>query len=863
MNTPLHLKGYTAKIGIFLVIALLSSCNALKRVEEGELLLTKNSILTDGEKVLDEDIKSLIVQEPNTRVLGYPLRLNLYNLAKKDPDSLFQAWLQRKPKREERLASFLSQKQVDALGESFMVKGYSEWLKKIGEAPVIIDTFRTRKSLQRLSAYYGSKGYFNNTTTFEIVEEKRSQRAAIDYMITLGKPYIIDSLSKKIASPAIDSIYSLNKKLSFIKENKQFDLADFNNERQRLTELFRNTGVYNFQESSITYDILRDTTKVGDDQRMKVELNIENLRKRGDSAVTTSEYKVFSFEKINVYADYNFGDEEGELQSREFENYTIYFKDKLRYKPRALTDAIFLEKDSVYRDLDRLRTYRQITNLNTFKYPNIQIIEDSTQTKLISNIYLTARPKYSLGLNLDVTHSNIQRLGIGFSSSLVTRNVFGGAETLSLSARGTFGLLSDTSLPEDFFSEIGADISLTFPRLWFPLFNTKKLVPYYMLPKSSISAGTSFQKNIGLDKQTLNTILGYNWVPDSHRKNSIELLNILYVRNVNPDRFFNVYGSSYKQLDDIASADIYENDPNLSGLYEATDDPDDPRLIIPDGTTGFTQAILDGSITSSSDDFIDISRIEERRERLTENNLIFSSNYTFTKNNRLGINDNSFYQFRFKLESAGNLLSALSYIIPFNENDNNNLLVFGVPYSQYVKTEFDFIKYWDLRRSNVLAFHSFIGVAAPYGNSQSVPFVRSYFAGGSNDNRAWFPYSLGPGSSSDINDFNEANLKLAFNLEYRFPIVGNIKGALFADAGNIWNVWDNVDDPAKTFSGFSSLGDIALGTGFGLRYDFTYFVFRVDAGFKTYNPAEIASKRWFRDYNFGNAVIQIGINYPF
>jgi len=215
------------------------------------------------------------------------------------------------------------------------------------------------------------------------------------------------------------------------------------------------------------------------------------------------------------------------------------------------------------------------------------------------------------------------------------------------------------------------------------------------------------------------------------------------------------------------------------------------------------------------------------------------------------------------LESAGNLLSALSYVVPFNQNDNDNLLVFGVPYSQYVKTEFDFIKHWDLSRSNVLAFRSFFGVAIPYGNSESVPFVRSYFAGGSNDNRAWFPYSLGPGSSSDINDFNEANLKMAFNLEYRFPIVGNIKGALFADAGNIWNVWDNVDDPAKTFSGFESFADIALGTGFGLRYDFTYFVFRVDTGFKTYNPAEVQSKRWFRDYNFSNAVIQIGINYPF
>jgi outer membrane protein assembly factor BamA len=190
-------------------------------------------------------------------------------------------------------------------------------------------------------------------------------------------------------------------------------------------------------------------------------------------------------------------------------------------------------------------------------------------------------------------------------------------------------------------------------------------------------------------------------------------------------------------------------------------------------------------------------------------------------------------------------------------------LVFGVPYSQYIKTEFDYIKHWDLQHSNVLAFRSFFGIAVPYGNSNSIPFVRSYFAGGSNDNRAWNPYSLGPGRTQAINDFNEANLKLAFNLEFRFPIAGNVKGALFADSGNIWNVWDNVDDPAATFNGLSSLKDIALGTGFGLRYDFTYFVFRVDYGFKTYNPAEEPAKRWFRDYNFANGELQIGINYPF
>ena len=862
MNTLLRYKKSIAKIGLLLLVVIISSCNALKRVDEDELLLTGNKIFANEQKVIDEDIHSLIVQKPNSTLLGYPLRLNLYNLAKKDPDSSFQAWLHKKEKREQRWANLLSQKQVNRLGESFFVKGYSEWLKNIGEAPVVIDTSKTRKSLERLNAYYGSKGYFNNKTTFEIDSGKRKQRAELNYKVTLGKPYLIDSLSRNIASAAIDSLYELNKAESFIKPQKQFDLSDFNNERERLTSLFRNSGVYNFQESSITYDILRDTTAGSDDQKMNVELNIDNIRLRGDSSLTTGAYKVHRFEKINIYADHNYTNEANDLSAVEFEDYTIYYKGKLRYKPKALVDAIFLQKDSIYRDIDRLRTYRQISNLNTFKYPNIELVEDATRTKLTSNIYLAPRPKFSLGLDFDITHSNIQRLGIGFSSSLITRNVFGGAETLSISAGGTFGLLSDDSLPEDFFSEIGGDINLTFPRFWFPFLGAKKIIPYYMLPTTRISAGTSFQKNIGLDKQTFNTILGYNWTPSNFNKHTIELLNIQFVRNVNPDRFFNVYQSTYNNLDEIA--DDYEDIASLADFYESESATSDAvRLIIPEGTTGYTNAILSGEVASTADDFREVSRIEERRQRLTENNLIFTSNYSFSKNNRTDLQDNNFYQFRWKLESAGNLLSGLSRIFPFNENENQDKLVFGVPYSQYIKTEFDFIKHWGVSRTDVLAFRSFFGIAIPYGNSNNIPFTRSYFAGGSNDNRAWNPYSLGPGKTQNINDFNEANLKIALNLEYRFPIAGDVKGAIFADAGNIWNVWDSENDPDAIFSGLNSLADIALGTGMGIRYDFTYFVFRIDFGFKTYNPAEEPSKRWFRDYNFANGELQIGINYPF
>ena len=184
-------------------------------------------------------------------------------------------------------------------------------------------------------------------------------------------------------------------------------------------------------------------------------------------------------------------------------------------------------------------------------------------------------------------------------------------------------------------------------------------------------------------------------------------------------------------------------------------------------------------------------------------------------------------------------------------------------YSQYLKGELEYIKHWPLPGKKVFAIRSFAGLAIPYGNSNSIPFSRSYFSGGSNDIRAWQPYSLGPGKSGGLNDFNEANLKLTLSAELRYNIFGKFNGALFADAGNIWNVFDNVEDDTYTFNGISSLNSIALGTGVGLRYDQGLFVVRFDVGFKTYNPANSENEKWFKEINLAKSVLNIGINYPF
>ena len=547
-------KHSIAKISLFLLLTIVTlSCNSLKKIEDNEYLVARNTILVDSLKVNNEELGSLIYQKPNTALLGYPLRLNLYNLAKENPDSLYNAWLNRKPKRKKRLTKFLSEKQVNRLGASFLVKGLSEWLKEIGEAPTVLDTSRTQRSLERLSAYYDAKGYFLNTTTYEIDTTTRKQRVNVNYKINLGKPYIVDAVSNDISSKAIDSIYFLNMHKSLIKAGKQFNLADFNNERERLTEIFRNNGIRNFQGSSITFDILRDTVRSKDDQKMSIQLNIGDLKKRGENVVTTSAYQVEKINTIDVYTDYLASYKTMPQHSITYGDFTFHYSDNFQIKPKTLADAILFKKGAIYRDIDKIRTSRQLNNLNIFKYPNVIFEEDSTGTKVNTRIYLAPKPKYSLGTNFEISRSNLRRLGVGTGASLLIRNIFKGAENLSLSVDGAFGLLSREIFQEDYFSEIGGEITLDFPRIWFPFVNTSKLIPNYTLPKTRIAIGSSFQKNIGLDKQTFNTTLGYNWTPNEFKKNTIELLNVQYVRNVNSNRFYDVYRTTYNQLNAIAT----------------------------------------------------------------------------------------------------------------------------------------------------------------------------------------------------------------------------------------------------------------------------------------------------------------------
>lgn len=857
------MKNNSTKIIAFLLIAILiCACNAVKRVPDGKNLLVKNNIIVNGKSSNDEIATNQMYQKPNGKLLGYKLRLNLYNLANLNPDSTYQAKFKNNPGKYERMSKILSAKQVDRLGQSFYYKGIHEFLKNTGEPPVIIDTSKTKKSLLRLKFYYFNNGYFNVKTDYTIDTVGR-KRAAINYNITTGPAYKLDTIKSNILTPALDSLYKTNNEPSLLKSGNQYKTTDFEDEKNRITTYFRNHGAYYFQPTYVTFDI--DT--IGKKNKADVTLNITNNVIQGRDSSRTEPFKLYTISDVNIYTDYSAANSKKKpTDSTTYNNFNLYSYNKLKYKPRAITDAIFITKGSTFADFRTTLSSRYLNNLKIFNYPSIQYEvdkRDSTAQSLIANVYLTPRKKYSFGATFDVTHSNIQDFGIGASVSETIRNVFNRAETLEISARLNIGSSRDMANPNNNFfnvSEYGLDLKLNFPRILLP-FGTEKIIPKSMIPSTSITSGFSKQRNIGLDKENFTGGIAYNWSPKRHNTAKLELLNAQFVRNLNPGNYFNVYTSSYNDLNNIGK------DYNINPLNwgETTEEQNRKDLTIPNGTTGFTNDVLSNqtALLPGNPEYKEVQSIEERRIRLTENDFILATSYSFTKTTKKDLADNNFYQFRTKIESAGTLLSAISSIGNLPKNARGNYEIFNLEYSEYIKTEFDYIKHWDFGKEKVLAVRSFFGIAIPFGNSNYIPFSRSYYGGGSNDNRAWQPYALGPGSTNAVNDFNEANMKIAMSAEFRFKIAGDVKGAIFADAGNIWNVLDNVTDEKAKFDNLNDLEEIALGTGFGLRYDLSFFVIRLDLGFKTYNPAHEKGDRWFKEYNFGHSVLNFGINYPF
>ncbi len=844
------MKYLSPKLRNLLFISILFfNCSSDRFLKDGQTILLENKLIVNGEEKKRDFANQLIFPKKQKQLFISKIKFQLNNWVKESPEDNFDNWINKKPNRKKRLNKLLSSKQVEQLKKYYLK--YNAWLSKNGDPPTLVDSTEISKNIQRLEQYYKNLGYFDVKLN-NLRRKIKNNYEEIEYFIDLNERYTIDNIVEEIENKDLKKIYFDHLNNSFLKPGNPFITKSLEDERNRLFKLYRNNGVYNFQENSLQFIAKIDSS--GIDKKIAIVLKINPIRKRNKDSLYEIPYKKFKINDIDLFIESKGEEDLGYEYQNNFGDFNIFSKTKLKYKKKAITDPIFIKNNDWYSDKDRALTYRYFNSLRNFKYPSI-IYEKNSDSTLTSSIYLTPKERFSLGLDMDISHSNIQNIGMGFGLSTGIRNIFKGTEILNFGIKNTLGASRNSADTNDrFFNifELGGDVKIRFPKIISP-FSLEKLIAKDMDPSTQITFGTTLQENIGLDKQYFGTTFEYEWRTSNKRKFIFKLIDLEFVNNKNIENYFNVYRNSYDRLNIIAiNNDLSEN------YFDENN-----NLKIPLGTNLFIKNVEDGSLsTLSNEEQLTFKSISERRNRLTVNNLILGSSLSFNYNNQESILDQNFFQFRWKFEWVGNVLNKFLDLTS-QKNINGNYEINGVTPSQYLKTDIDFIRHLPLGRDRVFAFRFFSGVALPVGNSENIPFSRSYFAGGANDNRAWKAYKLGPGTSDNNNEFNEANLKISMNMEYRFPVIGSLKGALFIDSGNIWNFQDNVTDPKASFDNLSDLSEIAIGSGIGIRYDFDFFVFRFDTGFKTFNPSLEKNKRWLSEFSLKQAVFNIGINYPF
>jgi len=803
-------------------------------------MLSKTNIFIDSTKTNGAELQKYILQKRNPRFLGLPLGLYFHNLGNHDKPKTPIEWANENKRSYNFVKRIFSEKQSIAYANSFI--NLNEWFLNYDE-PAIINELKVQRTADNLAAYYKTQGYFKSSVTSTIKRDSSSKKATVTYSILKGKPTILDTININIKSPVLGSIYKNSGTETLLKTGDRYKDQTFRNEASKVVKLFRNNGIYNFTESALGFYV--DSTRTDNKTNVNFLISSNRLEEK-EGTYIEKPYKIQTIKEVHVTTDYSFTQKEENISdTATYKGIRFSAFDKLLYNPKYLSQSIFIKPGEIYSDTLTNLTRTHLKSLQNFKSTNIKFTPlNGSDSDLRMDVLLSPLEKYTLGLESELTHSNIRNLGISGKFSITNRNIFRGAELLKMSFLGSW--FNSNNGPG---WEIGADASLEIPRFIAP-FGLGKFVPKEMSPRTLFSIGSSFQKNIGLDRQTFTILTDYKWQYTPKKTIQLEVFNTQYIQNLNVGSFFNIYNSEYESLNEVAQ--VFDNFNYTNTNRE---------LGLPEEAINFMDAVLNDSSfqNTNPDEYNTAVNILDRYNIITSDFLIPTLAYTYTYNGQTNFKDSNFSFFRIRLANSGNVLGLLSD----SRNANDKKTFLNIPLAQYFKTDIEFKKFWNVGSNNaVFAFRTFLGAIITYDNSD-VPFTKSYFAGGSNDIRAWQTYELGPGSRNSGLEFNIGDFKFLTSAEYRFDVVGSLKGALFVDAGNIWDISGSefVEDDAK-FTGLSSLKNIAIGSGFGARYDFNFLVIRLDIGFKTYEPY-LEDNKWFKNYNFNSAVYNIGINYPF
>ncbi|MFP3595537.1 BamA/TamA family outer membrane protein [Chryseobacterium sp. SIMBA_029] len=858
-NSP---QKYYKIISLATFVGLLYACSTTKKVPNGEYLLTKNNFeFEDKKEFFDDELKGYVQQKPNKKQLLFmPLSLGFYNMANPKYDTILNEYMtypseMRNQKLRDSL--FIKYDMKSSVGKSlFLDRLLHSW----GSLPVILDQTRTTKSAESIDKRLTYRGFWDGQVTFKHDLDSTAKKAAVTYFIKHNDPTYIKDYYFNITDPGIKSLYMQKLDKSLVRSGKILDQTVLEKEVTRINELMREKGYYRFNNSNEEIFFVADSLK----SRKQVPLTLEIHRDSADHP-----YKVATIGNIDVAIV----DEAGDYPKNTIKDSlrrVRFHKMNNNYKTSSLWRAVIVDHKQVYDQKKLDLTKRNFLAMNNF---SILKARDSLRRgggispndSIIDVLYiLKPLPKYELKLGTDINYSQILNLGVSPSVDLTTRNVFKGAENLSTSLSGTFGSIRSTKDISNrvLAYEISAQASLNFPRLLLP-FDYYKLLPKRYTPTSSILLGASVQNNIGLGRVNFNTGLNYQANVNDQVSHRLTLFNTQVSLTKNKDAYYDYFVN-----DDKVRSEIFDNyfahSPETEAKYKSGELSIDnvSRMIVED--KGYYATLNQQGV----DLFTAFKGTLVNKDRQTQDILISSMIYNFVYS-EIGKKDypNAFY-FNGKLELAGNILSI------FNQKrdeggivTNPQRTIFGIPYAQFVKFDIDTRKYFKFG-NQTLVLRQFIGVGIPYGNSKNMPVIKSYFNGGSNDIRAWVAFGgLGPSDSQvdeRVRNYMTDNIKLTTNIEYRVPFNDMYEGALFTDIGNTWSVRNYNDGFGDEFKFNKFLGQMGIGSGFGLRVNVAYITFRLDLAYKIYDPNKPDGDKWrFKNFQPFKPTLNIAFGYPF
>lgn len=757
---------------IMIIILTQTSCSNLRYIDDDQSLYTGSSVEIESEepvkdlKEIESEILSVIRPQPNGKFLIWRPRLWFYNIA-------------------------------GSPGES----GIGNWVKnRLGRPPVLFEEVDTERTVRLINNRLFNMGHFDAEINYRLIE--RPKRTGIRFRIDIKAPYKIGDIYLEPGNSSLLEYISKSMDESLLERGQTYSLTMLKSERERIDDYLKELGYFYFHADYLLF--LADST--AGNREIDLSLSI----KPAAPAIALEKYTI-----RNVYIDTEptparaGADEDAGFTDTGNGLFMRSGDDFLRLS--TIENAVFLEKDKIYRNTDHRLTINHLMGLGVFKFLNIRFerVTGEKDNLLDANVILTPMEKKNISTELRWVSKSNSFTGPGLTGSFSNRNFLGGAENFSISMEGSFeSLLGQGGVNS---AEVGIASELSIPRLLFP-YRISGVSPRF-LPETKMTLTFNHRNRTdAFSLSSLKSQFGYHWNPSrsiQHRFNPFA---------------FNVF-----------------------------------------------------SLGKLSNEFQRLFSGEMILRRGLFGQFLLGSDYSFLYNSRLDNPGKHEWYFNFNIDLSGNFAWLISkYIGKGKSGENGEYKLLNHSFSQFAKTDFDLRYYVETGSRSRIATRLFAGIGKPYGNSETLPYTKLFTIGGSNSIRAFQPRSLGPGSYaspdtlvSTLNIYQSGEIKLEMNIEYRYDISRIIKAAIFADAGNIWNLKEREKVPGGMFRKDDFAGQIALGTGVGLRMDFTFFLLRLDLAFPLAVPS-IKSGGYFENirpfessWRKDNLVLNLAIGYPF